>query len=260
MTEAGTECTLALVRQIEERAFNAWPAEQTWLMGGWVLRLASGYTKRANSLNALQPEVRVEDVLAHARGLCSARGLPLILRVTPLAGDATCRSLADAALGRADDSLVLTVGLPLAGQIASGGDGVGATLVLKPRVDAAWIAGYGAAVGGGSAHAEAHRRLLEAIPAPAAFACLSMDGEPAAFGVAVVERGMAGVFEVATLPSARRRGAARALMLGLLAWAHDQGCRTAYLQVGADNAGAIHLYRQLGFAEAYRYHYRIAGV
>ena len=45
----------ALVRALEERAFNAWPAHQTVFHRGWVLRLSGGYTKRANSVNALVP-------------------------------------------------------------------------------------------------------------------------------------------------------------------------------------------------------------
>jgi len=44
---------LAAVRGLEERAFNAWPALQTVLVDGWAFRWANGYTKRANSANAL---------------------------------------------------------------------------------------------------------------------------------------------------------------------------------------------------------------
>ena len=39
--------------RLEERAFSAWPAPQTIYYGGWVFRLAGGFTKRANSANAL---------------------------------------------------------------------------------------------------------------------------------------------------------------------------------------------------------------
>ena len=43
---------------------------------------------------------------------------------------------------------------------------------------------------------------------------------------------------------------------GLLAQAHAAGARVAYLQVDADNHPARAIYRRLGFADAYAYHYR----
>jgi ribosomal protein S18 acetylase RimI-like enzyme len=39
-------------------------------------------------------------------------------------------------------------------------------------------------------------------------------------------------------------------------WALGRGAAFAWLQVEADNEPAIALYRSIGFAEAYRYHYR----
>ena len=35
-----------------------------------------------------------------------------------------------------------------------------------------------------------------------------------------------------------------------------QGAKTAYLQVDSENDAALSVYRRLGFADAYRYHYR----
>ena len=51
-------------------------------------------------------------------------------------------------------------------------------------------------------------------------------------------------------------GHARRLILSALKWARQRGACRAWLQVEADNAAALALYRSLGFAEAYGYHYR----
>ena len=48
----------------------------------------------------------------------------------------------------------------------------------------------------------------------------------------------------------------RRLVQSALKWARQRGARFAWLQVEADNAPALGLYRSLGFDEIYRYHYR----
>ena len=58
------------LRRIEEAGFNAWPALQTNLLDGWVLRFADGYTKRANSINPTYPSDR--DDLADHVSRCEA--------------------------------------------------------------------------------------------------------------------------------------------------------------------------------------------
>ena len=61
-----------------------------------------------------------------------------------------------------------------------------------------------------------------------------------------------------------RRGVARpgpgaaALCSRLLAEARAEGARSAYLQVEADNHAARSVYKRLGFADGYAYHYRTA--
>ena len=49
------------------------------------------------------------------------------------------------------------------------------------------------------------------------------------------------------IPEARRQGIATALLREALAWAGDQGCREADLNVLFTNEKARHLYKKLGF-------------
>lgn len=59
--------------------------------------------------------------------------------------------------------------------------------------------------------------------------------------------GDADLLTVATVPSARRRGVATAMLCHLLALAHDVGCGAVLLEVRASNLDAQELYRRHGF-------------
>lgn len=241
---------LAEVRGIEERAFNAWPALQTLVAGGWLLRFADGYTKRANSVNAWQPAISAREIVAHAAPIYAARHLPLIVRLSPLAGPDADRALAGAGFAGMDETIVMTAPL---GALA-----VDAAVHIAGRPTEAWLDGFARANGVAGDRRAVHDRMLALIAPPAAFACLEVDGRPVAWGLAVAERGMAGLFDIVTVPTARRQGLGRRLVHGLLRWAATHDNTAAYLQVVATNTPALALYRRLGFADLYRYHYRIA--
>ena len=65
-----------------------------------------------------------------------------------------------------------------------------------------------------------------------------------------------GITSMATLPEARRRGHARAIVHTLARWAVDQGCKRAVVQVDATNEPALALYGRAGFVHNHHYHYR----
>ena len=87
---------LAAVRTLEECAFNAWPAQRIATCNGWVLRLSEGYTKRANSANALCPSGSFADTRKLAERFYARHGQPAIFRLSPLAGPAADCELASA--------------------------------------------------------------------------------------------------------------------------------------------------------------------
>ncbi len=63
------------IRTLERRAFAAWPALDTVEHDGWALRTANGYTKRANSANAVEPALQPVD-LQIADPACGFRDRP----------------------------------------------------------------------------------------------------------------------------------------------------------------------------------------
>jgi ribosomal-protein-alanine N-acetyltransferase len=91
--------------------------------------------------------------------------------------------------------------------------------------------------------------FVELLASPGVFALAAVNGAPVGL---ILMRAIAGEAEVLTLavePSHRRCGVARALLQAGLAQAAAAGAETAFLEVAADNAGAVSLYREAGFEQ-----------
>ncbi|WP_037447877.1 GNAT family N-acetyltransferase [Skermanella stibiiresistens] len=234
---------------LEERAFNAWPALRSVLSDGWLMRFSEGLTKRANSVNAVRPTGMFRDTLALAEDLYARQRTPVIFRLSPLAGDEPDDVLHRIGYRRLDETMVMTAPVP--------GDArrdPAVTITAAPTP--AWSEGFAAANGITPTMRNVHDRMLGSILMPAAFATVFEGGRPLAYGLAVAERGMVGLFDIVTVPEARRRGAGRLLVSSLLDWGRAHHAERAYLQVTATNERALGLYESAGFREVYRYHYR----
>ncbi|MGD0866590.1 MAG: GNAT family N-acetyltransferase [Rhizomicrobium sp.] len=243
---------LDAVRETEEHLMNAWPSLRTLVCNGWVFRQADGYTKRANSANAMAVRGPFAPTLESARKFYSSFGCPTIFRLTPLAGPEPDRILADLGFHEVDETLVMRAAISTEMALET-------NLAIAAACTEEWEAGYAEAHAQDPEQRRQHRAILKSIaPLPTAFATIRGDGRPTAFGLGVVERGRLGLFDIVTSPTERRKGSARKLVGGLLHWGRSQGAETAWLSVIHANINAIALYRQLGFTESYRYHYRVA--
>jgi ribosomal-protein-alanine N-acetyltransferase len=93
--------------------------------------------------------------------------------------------------------------------------------------------------------AEAIRELLASA---GAFALVAEDeGAPQAFVLARTAADEGEILTLATLPEARRRGLARALMTGAADLARERGARRLLLEVAETNSAARALYEALGY-------------
>ncbi len=245
---------LAVVRQYEERLFNSWPAIEVQFVDGWLLRYANGYTKRSNSINAVyanQPDLNV--VLEAGRRFYTERDQPLIFRMTPLSPEGADLELASRGFRRFDEACVMA-----AGSLSSGpADKWDHDFEVALTLSATWIEGFAAANEVPPHLKSATVALLNGILLPCAFGTLREDGKPVAYGLAVLDRGCAGLFDIVTVSSERRRGWGKRMVASMLNWSQQAGATSAWLSVVANNAPALALYRHFGFTELYRYHYRI---
>jgi len=239
------------IESLERKAFRAWPALETRHSHGWVQRFAGGYTKRANSINALAPDSKftpnVKDALEVAY---RERGQTPVWRLTPLAPPDADRVLAGAGYRRIDESLVQVA--PIDRRFAADPE-----VQIAAAPSPVWLAGFAEQSPVAPAHRETMARMLTSIAAPVAFASVEDAEGPMAFALGVADGEHVGVFDVLVAPRARRRGLARRLTCSIVAWGKAHGVRLAYLQVVATNEAALPLYRSLGFETLYSYSYRV---
>jgi ribosomal protein S18 acetylase RimI-like enzyme len=242
----------ATARRIEERALNASGAFQSLVYDGWLLGYRPGPTKRLRCVNAFYAStLPLEQKLAFCIRFYAAARLPAVFRMLPFSKPATL----DRWLGRQgwqafEPTLVLRASLDEAPQPAASADGVA---ILEAS---AWLSLVAPLL---DTEPEALPRLIErtaSYPLPQVGAVVRRDGAVVACGLLKLEEDHAGLFVVTTASAWRGRGLGRTVVAALLNEARRQGAATAYLQVTADNAPALALYRRFGFGLSHEYWYR----
>jgi GNAT superfamily N-acetyltransferase len=257
---------MANIRVIEELSLNAWPSLQTVHLDGWLVRLANGYTRRANSVQPLYPAsesgVDIRERIAYCEALYAHHlRQPAVFKMT---GAALPKELDDvlAARGyrREAETSVQTLDLASWRRMGAAGAPIpeGMRVVIRPDVTVEWLTAYSEMSGTAMRHRETHGRMLRCILAPAVgFAAVLCGDETVAVGLGVAERGHVGLFDIVTAPERRREGIGRLVVASLLDWGHGLGAQRAYLNVMRENEAALRLYAAHGFVEEYVYWYRV---
>jgi ribosomal protein S18 acetylase RimI-like enzyme len=240
-------------RRIEEAGLNALQTQRQLFYDGWVLRVSPGKAKRARSVNAhFASSLPLDVKIAHCEGIYAERELPVLYRITPFVQPAGLeRALLASGYQAFETTLVQAAPLDGATLPVSGDASV--TLV-EPSIDA-FVDAVAGLRGSPAGQRDAHRERLAHSPLDGRHMIALEDGEPVAAGKTAREGELVGIFDVVTADHARGRGIASMLVARLLARAWERGARVAYLQVDADNAPAIAVYRRYGFSTIYTYHY-----
>jgi ribosomal protein S18 acetylase RimI-like enzyme len=252
-----------LVRDLQERAAQAFPAVCLRHLDGWWLRHDDSGAWWASSVlpHSDAGPVELPDKIGFVEEFYAGHGTRARFQISP----AACQVDLDEALaerGYRIDSPMSLQSAPTAHVIDRLPIGRLPTGELRVHLDdqptdawfETWLAVHGT---GGDPGPE--RDMLRRVDRPSAYASALTAAGVIAVGRAITETGWAGVFGMATLPDARGRGAARHLLAALAHWAAHQGAARMYLQVECHNTVARRLYERAGFTELCRYHYRTGG-
>jgi ribosomal protein S18 acetylase RimI-like enzyme len=235
--------------QLEPIAARGWPAVESARLGGWRLYASAGWSGRINSCWPVSPPDREPDAaIAAVEAWYAARGLPVRFK---LAGDLAQPADLQARLaahGYAPGSATLT----MVGDLAGLPD---PEVAIDPNPDAGHRRLFADPSFGDTADAEERLAALQRMPTPRGFGQIALGATTAAIGACVTDGDWAGIIGMRTSPEHRRRGLARRVFLALGDFARRGGARRGYLQVEADNAPAVALYRSAGFETAYAYRY-----
>jgi GNAT superfamily N-acetyltransferase len=241
-------------RRIEEVGLNAMQTQRQLFYDGWLLKLSAGKAKRGRSVNAFfGSTLPLARKIEHCERIYAQHGLPPIFRMTPF----NCpHDLEDALAVRGyrafDDTLVQAAELREAPAIPDAREDV----EIAALGTAAFVEAVGDLRESTAVQREAHRERLENSPLQKKCVAVRAGGRIVCTAQVAIEGGLVGMYDVVTADDSRGKGHATLACAWLLSWAWQHGANVAYLQVTADNAPAIAIYRKYGFTTIYTYHYR----
>ena len=241
-------------KRIEEAGLNAMQTQRQLFYDGWLLRLSAGKAKRGRCVNAFfGSTLPLATKIAHCEKVYAEHGLATLFRMTPFDQPAGLEvALATRGYDAFDDTLVQTLALEHAPEVPE----------HDPDVGVAWpdagtfVDAVGELRQSAQPQRDALRERLLHSPLGKRFIVVRVEGCVVCTAQIGIEGALAGLFDVLTADSARGKGHATLACASLLSWAWQHGAEFAYLQVSADNAPALAVYRRLGFETAYTYHYR----
>src|SRR5215211_6814301 len=234
--------------RLEAIAYDFWCAPEVEEVDGWRLRFGYGVTGRANSVWPNRDfGLPLAEKLELAEHWYAGRGVPTLFQLTDAARP---RSLAGTLLARGYEWRAQPVSVETADvqEVVACSDG-DAELADEP--DDAWVELWT-----GTRRfdrIDVARALLTGSPGRTTFARVG----DVAVGRGVVVGDWLGITSMATLPRARRRGHARAIVHALARWGQQMGARRALLQVEQTNVAARALYKDVGFVPNHSYRYCI---
>jgi GNAT superfamily N-acetyltransferase len=240
-------------KTIEEYSLNAWPALQTLVLDGWLLRFAEGYTKRSNSINAIYGGLtkNIEENIKNCEEIYSRADLDVVFKITPFVPGSLDKTLENRGYGTLGPTSVKTLE-----SLKNIKDPFIKDVEIAECLSDKWLEIMSEFNGLSEENKMITQRLLSGVLVRKGYFILYTNSIPVACGLGVVEGNYVGLYDIVTAKQYRNQGYGEQLILNILKWAKSIGTTKSYLSVVQDNIPAIKLYEKLNYEEIYTYWYR----
>jgi ribosomal protein S18 acetylase RimI-like enzyme len=238
---------------IEELSMNAWPSIQTILYDGWIIRMANGYTKRANSVNPIYAyKNNLEEKIKYCETVYKNNGLPVIYKLV----ECDEHNIIDKELEKLHYEQNDITSVQICNNLIALNNTING-IIINNGFDNTWINGFVECNKIKQEYIETIKTMLKNIIGNKIVIYKEINGEIIGCGYGVIENNIVGIFDIIVKENKRGNGYGEEIVKSILSKAKTEGAKMAYLQVVNKNIIAKKLYEKLGFKEKYKYWYRI---
>ncbi|OOM14213.1 GNAT family N-acetyltransferase [Clostridium saccharobutylicum] len=240
------------IRTIEELTINAFPALQTEIYDGWILRFSNGYTYRANCICPIySSENNILDKIHFCENKYISRGLPSIFKITSNTDSELDRTLENNGYRK-----VKTVNL-MYGLIEPMSIGNIEGVEISNHIDDEWLdASIRLSEIKRIDLQEIQCKMLKNIASSLVCVKAKENRLVVGCGLGIIDNGFIGLYNIHVDEKYRRRGIGLNICKAILKFGIENNADKAYLQVHSLNDKAINMYNKLGLQIFYTYWFR----
>jgi GNAT superfamily N-acetyltransferase len=243
-----------LIEELEEIAANSWPADVYQQLGRWRLRSFDGITKRANSVFTINSIPCYEHWMDEIAAFYERQSLPVRFHISEASPPELDSYLED--LGYSIEEIISVQIASCQSILNCSNEQNAYRMILNHQLDPQWLDFFMQIEKFSDQQREFYQKILSKIGPKKCFVYACDEEKPVGVGTVVLERGWAGLMNIATAKEFRRQGVATQIISALTEWSECNGAKNMYLHVVKDNINAMNLYHKLGFAHVYDYHFR----
>lgn len=234
-------------------SLNAWPSLKTLVYKGCLIRLSSGYTKRANSANPLYiNNNEIDNIVEFSENIFRISKLQSVFKIIDVELYQNIdNTLKENKYQKVDLTHVMQCDLQKMNILDD------LQVEIDNKFSSSWINTFLEINNIKTENKETAIGMLKSITVDLLVASIKVNNKIIACGYGACEGDYIGVFDIIVDKDFRGNGYGKKLISGLLSKAKERNIKYAYLQVVSSNNVAKNLYTKLKFKRIYDYWYRI---